>query len=117
MSNFDSKDFGERLRNYRIQKGLSQENIATSLGKNKATVSRYEKGEILPDVRYWKYMKQTYMEMIQIEPHNIINREILLARINYMCTLMHIIIEPRNLHLINMYYSWSKSKVFVRQSL
>ena len=111
MSNFDSKDFGERIRNYRIQKGLSQENIATSLGKNKATVSRYEKGEILPDVR------QTYMEMIQIEPHNIINREILLARINYMCTLMHIIIEPRNLHLINMYYSWSKSKVFVRQSL
>lgn len=34
MANFDSKDFGERLRNYRIQKGLSQENVATSLGKN-----------------------------------------------------------------------------------
>lgn len=51
MTEFDSKDFGERLRNYRIKKGLSQENIAESLHKNKATISRYEKGEILPDVR------------------------------------------------------------------
>lgn len=28
MAQFDSKSFGERLRNYRIQKGLSQENLA-----------------------------------------------------------------------------------------
>ena len=45
MSEFDSKDFGERIKNYRIKKGLSQENIATSLGKSKAIVSRYEKGQ------------------------------------------------------------------------
>ena len=32
-------------------KGLSQENIAVSLGKNKTTVSRYERGELLPNVR------------------------------------------------------------------
>lgn len=25
MSEFDSKDFGERIKNYRIKKGLSQE--------------------------------------------------------------------------------------------
>ncbi len=50
MSDFDSKDFGERLKNYRLQKGLSQENIATSLGKNKTTVSRYEKGALLPEI-------------------------------------------------------------------
>jgi len=50
MPEFDNKDFGERLKNYRIQKGLSQENIAQVLGKNKATVSRYEKGELLPNV-------------------------------------------------------------------
>ncbi len=51
MSEFDSKDFGERLKNYRIKRGLSQENLATSLHKNKSTISRYEKGELLPDVR------------------------------------------------------------------
>ena len=32
MSDFDSKDFGERLKHYRLKKGLSQENIATILG-------------------------------------------------------------------------------------
>ncbi len=51
MSEFDGKDFGERIKNYRIKKGLSQENIATSLGKSKAIVSRYEKGEVIPDAK------------------------------------------------------------------
>ena len=51
MAEFDSKDFGERLKNYRIQKGLSQENMATLLNKNRSTIARYETGEILPDVR------------------------------------------------------------------
>lgn len=51
MSDFDSKDFGERLKNYRLHKGLSQENIAMALNKSKTTISRYEKGEILPDVK------------------------------------------------------------------
>ena len=46
MSEFDSKDFGERIKNYRIKRGLSQENIATSLGKSKAIVSRYEKEKL-----------------------------------------------------------------------
>ena len=51
MSDFDSKDFGERIKTYRLKKGLSQENIATIINKTKATVSRYESGEVLPDVR------------------------------------------------------------------
>ena len=51
MSEFNSKDFGERIKNYRIKKGLSQENIAASLKKSKSIVSRYEKGEVLPDAR------------------------------------------------------------------
>lgn len=42
MSEFDSKEFGRRLKNYRIQKGLSQENMAMSLNKSKATISRYK---------------------------------------------------------------------------
>ena len=51
MSDFDSKDFGERLKTYRLKKGLSQENIATIINKTKATVSRYESGEVLPAVK------------------------------------------------------------------
>ncbi len=41
MAEFDSKDFGERLKNYRIQKGLSQENMAILLNKNRSTIARY----------------------------------------------------------------------------
>ena len=51
MSDFDSKDFGERLKNYRLHKGLSQENLAMAINKSKTTIGRYEKGEILPDVK------------------------------------------------------------------
>lgn len=45
---FDKRDFGERLKNYRMKKGLSQENVAYSINKTKATISRYESGELMP---------------------------------------------------------------------
>lgn len=31
MSEFNSKDFGEKIKMYRIKKGLSQQNLANSL--------------------------------------------------------------------------------------
>lgn len=49
MVDFDSKDFGERIRNYRIKKGLSQENLATALHKDRTIISRYESGDVLPN--------------------------------------------------------------------
>ena len=47
MSNFDSKLFGQNLKKYRKLKELSQENIATLLGKTKATISKYENGDLI----------------------------------------------------------------------
>ena len=47
MSNFDSKLFGQNLKKYRKLKELSQENIATLLKKTKATISKYENGDLL----------------------------------------------------------------------
>lgn len=47
MSSFDSKLFGQNLKKYRKLKELSQENIATLLGKTKATISKYENGELI----------------------------------------------------------------------
>ena len=47
MSSFDSKLFGQNLKKYRKLKGLSQDNIAMILGKTKATISKYESGELL----------------------------------------------------------------------
>lgn len=46
MSSFDSKLFGQNLRKYRKIKELSQENIAVLLGKTKATISKYENGDL-----------------------------------------------------------------------
>ena len=51
MVEFDNKEFGERIKNYRIKAELSQENLAQILGKNQSTIVRYEKGQILPDAR------------------------------------------------------------------
>lgn len=51
MLEFDSKEFGKRIKNYRINKGLSQENLAMSLNKERTVISRYESGEIIPDAR------------------------------------------------------------------
>ena len=49
MSSFDSKLFGQNLKKYRKLKGLSQDNIAMILGKTKATISKYESGNLLMD--------------------------------------------------------------------
>jgi transcriptional regulator with XRE-family HTH domain len=49
MANFDSKVFGENIRKYRNEKGLSQQNLADLLKKNRTTICRFESGEILPN--------------------------------------------------------------------
>lgn len=49
MAQFNKKDFGENIRKNRLAKGLSQGNLADSLGKNVSTISRFERGELLPD--------------------------------------------------------------------
>lgn len=41
--------FGERLKTLRLEKGLSQEELALKLGLSKANVSKYESGNIEPN--------------------------------------------------------------------
>lgn len=49
MSVFNKRDFGEKLRKFRKEKGLSQENLASVIGKNATTIGRFENGKLLPD--------------------------------------------------------------------
>ena len=49
MSNFDAKIFGENIRKYRNEKGLSQQNLADLINKSRATICRFESGELLPN--------------------------------------------------------------------
>lgn len=49
MSEFNRKEFGERLKKFRKDKGLSQENLAMAIGKNSTTIGRFESGKLIPD--------------------------------------------------------------------
>lgn len=49
MANFNRKEFGERLRKLRKEKGLTQENLARVIGKNESTIGRFESGFLLPN--------------------------------------------------------------------
>ena len=44
------KTFGEQLKEIRLQKGLSQEELATLLGTTKQVISRYETNQRTPKV-------------------------------------------------------------------
>ena len=49
MAEFNRKEFGENIRKYRKAMGLSQENLARAIGKDFTTISRYEKGDVIPN--------------------------------------------------------------------
>lgn len=50
MYDIDMINLGKRLREYRKAKGLSIQELGNAIGKSKATVNRYETGEILMDI-------------------------------------------------------------------
>ena len=49
MTEFNKKDFGERLKKFRKDKGLSQENLAKVISKNATTIGRFENGKLIPN--------------------------------------------------------------------
>ena len=49
MAEFNRNEFGEKLRKFRKEKGYSQENLARVIGKDIATISRFESGVLLPN--------------------------------------------------------------------
>jgi len=48
--------FGERLRQLRMQRGLSQVDLAKMAGVNSNHISRYERGDSKPTARYLKIL-------------------------------------------------------------
>ena len=49
MSEFNIKDFGENIKEYRKAKNFSQDNLADKLRKDRSTISKYETGELIPN--------------------------------------------------------------------
>ncbi len=50
MYNIDINKFGLNLKLYRISRKLTLESLGEKIHKTKATISKYEKGEIIPDI-------------------------------------------------------------------
>ena len=59
MSDFNSKEFGNKLRELRKSKGLSQENLATKLNISRTTIGRFENGEMIPNAQIIKELFPT----------------------------------------------------------
>jgi len=57
---FDSVAFGENLRGHRKAKNLTQEEVAAKFGVSGQAVSKWEKGECLPDVVNLKLLGRLY---------------------------------------------------------
>ncbi|MDE6844994.1 MAG: helix-turn-helix domain-containing protein [Lachnospiraceae bacterium] len=47
---FNQKDFGKRLRDFRKRRDLTQKEIAMKIGVSEQAISKWEKGDCLPDV-------------------------------------------------------------------
>ena len=46
------KKLGEQVRNIRIEKGITQKDLAHSLGKDQQSIQRLEAGNINPSIYY-----------------------------------------------------------------
>ena len=57
---FDQNAFGEKLKNHRKSKNLTQEEAAAKIGVSGQAVSKWEKGECLPDVYNLKLLGRLY---------------------------------------------------------
>jgi transcriptional regulator with XRE-family HTH domain len=57
---FDQVAFGEKLKNYRKAKNFTQEELAEKIGVSSQAVSKWEKGECLPDVYNIKLLGRFY---------------------------------------------------------
>lgn len=77
MGRFNRKEFGERLKEFRKAKGYCLDNIANALNKTSATVSRYESGEILPDIETLSLI----CDELRIEEYELFNDDIQLNNI------------------------------------
>jgi len=55
---FNQIAFGEKLKNYRKEKKFTQDEVAAKIGVSAQAVSKWEKGECLPDVYNLKLLSQ-----------------------------------------------------------
>lgn len=97
MYNISDINIGEILKKYRKIKGLSLEFVGNTICKTKSTISKYEKGEIIPDFR-------TVLELFNVLDLNISEVIPFVSPISYN-TL------PFNANTLYLYYLSEKKLV------
>ena len=79
MLNFNSIDFGDKLKSARNKKGLSVEYVGRKIGKSHSMVSRYENGTSIPDAEVLYKLCQVldiyYGDLYSENNNLIINKE------------------------------------------
>lgn len=79
MTQFNKIEFGKKLREARIKKEFSLEYIAKLLNKTPSTISRYEKGEIIPNAKVLNKLCDVldiyYGDLYSENPEQILNIE------------------------------------------
>jgi len=64
---FNQDTFGDKLKTIRKEKNLTQEEVAEKIGVSGQAVSKWEKGECLPDVYNLKLLARLYRMLISKE--------------------------------------------------
>jgi len=77
---FDQIIFGEKLKNLRKEKNITQEILAEKIGVSSQAISKWEKGECLPDVynikligKYYRISIDTLLETEDDKNEKILN--------------------------------------------
>lgn len=73
MAEFNKRDFGEKLKRFRKERGLSQENLARVINKNATTIGRFESGKLIPNAEEI-FLICRELEISENELFNIDNR-------------------------------------------
>lgn len=60
VSRYPDRTFGEKLRKYRLGKGLRQKDLAKRLEVNEKTIGDWEKGKREPCKRYGERVKRLF---------------------------------------------------------
>lgn len=73
MAEFNKRDFGEKLKRFRKERGFSQENLARVINKNATTIGRFESGKLIPNAEEI-FLICRELEISENELFNIDNR-------------------------------------------
>ena len=97
MYNTNQINIGQILRKYRKIKHLSLQDVGDKIYKSKATISKYEKGKIIPDfITALELCNVLDIDLSKILPANIQN---------------HVITNPFNADTLYLYYVTSNKLI------